>query len=135
MEETIMNFNTPANFDKLDENELRLVINQVARRMMILRATTPDAAFWYGVLMRVNKWLSTTPEVNDEEKELLINPPTAISGRARAMKNMRERSGMQLSACKDIVDAWIKDNIDKVHTSVKASFYTSEKNRKEANVS
>ena len=119
-------------FDKLDENELTLVINQVARRMIILRATTPDSAFWYGVLMRVNKWLSTEPIVNEKEKELLLNPPTNVSGRTRAVKSMRERTGANMAACMEIVDAWIKDNLSRVHDSVKSSFLSSAKNRKEA---
>jgi len=122
-------------FDKLDENELTIVINQVARRMMLLRCTTPDVAFWYEVLMRVNRWLSTDPAINDNEKNLLVSPPTGVSGRAQATISMRKRSGMQLSACKNIIDAWIKDNLALVHDSVRSSYFSSDKNRLAHNVS
>jgi hypothetical protein len=114
-------------FDKLNENELAMVLQQVARRMLFLRCTTPDSGFWYDVLMRVGKWLNADPIVNDVEKAILHNPEPDTSGRVRAMRNMRERSGLQLSACKHIVDDWIKHNLDFVHHSVKESFL----NRKE----
>jgi len=99
MEETLVN-KMFESFDTLDENELMLILNQVGRRMLVLRCETPDASFWYGVLMRVSKWLSTEPIV-------------------------------QLHACKEIVDAWIRDNLGLVHDAVKESFLASEKNRKE----
>jgi hypothetical protein len=131
MDEIIVNkmFET---FDKLDENELTLIINQVARRMMTLRCATPDTAFWYSVLLRVSKWLATTPFVDETEKKFLINPPfdgeTRLSGRVQAMKHMRERSGAQLSACKEIIDVWIKDNLSSVHPTVSASWLSNNKN-------
>lgn len=124
-------------FDRLDENELNLVLNQVARRMLVLRAGVPDATFWFGVLMRVGRWLQTEPVVNEVEKEYLLNPKldngSPISGRVRAMKNMRERTGANLSACKEIVDLWIKDNIEIVHPSVKASWLCCKENMEKAN--
>lgn len=117
-------------FDKLDENELAMVINQISRRMAVLRCTSPDIAFWHGVLMRVCKWLATEPVVNESEKKLLIDPPTNVSGRTRAVKNMRERSGMNMSTCMGIIDAFIHDNLDKVHATVRASYLSNDKNRR-----
>lgn len=136
MEETLGN----KTFDALDENELNLVLNQVARRMLVLRAGVPDASLWYGVLMRVGKWLRTEPVLNDTEKNFLIDPPLdngkPISGRIRAIRNMRERSGGNLSACKEIIDAWIKDNFDAVHSSVRESWLCNKQNMESrANVS
>ncbi len=121
-------------FDKLDENELTLVLNQVGRRMLILRASAPDSSFWYSILMRVNKWLATEPIVNEDEKKLLINEqPSNLNGRTRAIKNMRERSGRNMSACMAVVDKWISDNIDLVHESVRTS-YLNKINKKNSNV-
>ena len=122
-------------FDQLDENELMLVLNQVGRRMLVLRCESPDSSFWYSVIMRVAKWLSTEPTVNEAEKQVLLSPPTNVSGRMRAIRSMRERSGRNLTACKDVVDKWIKDNLAMVHESVRESFLSSDKNRKEAYVS
>lgn len=111
-------------FDNLDEDQLRLVINQVARRMLILRCTTPDVAFWHSALMRVNKWLGSTPAVNEIEEKYLTSPAENTSGRVRAIRHMRERSGMQMAAVKEIIDAWIKENLSIVHESVKNSYLT-----------
>ncbi len=122
------------NFDQLDENELALVLNQIGRRMLVLRSDVPDSAFWYGVLMRVNKWLATQPFVNDAEKQLLVNPPSNVSGRVRAIKSMRERSGRNMYSCMAVVDKWIKENLDLVHDSVRASYLANDKNRREAGV-
>lgn len=136
MDETLINkmFET---FDKLDENECALVINQVARRMMVLRCNVPDASFWYSTLLRIARWLSTTPTINEVEKEMLIDPPFVeekrTSGRVQAMKHMRERSGTQLSACMKIVDAWVENNLEVVHPIVKASWLSTQKNRLENN--
>lgn len=120
-------------FDKLDENQLALVLNQVARRMLFLRSTTPDTSFWYSVLMRVNKWLSTEPVVNEVEKRILIDPPfddgKPISARTRAIRHMRERSGTQLSACMKIVDKWVGENIKFVHAAVRESWLSNTNNR------
>lgn len=118
------------NFDQLDENQLALVLNQVGRRMLNLRFDSPDSTFWYGVLMRVNKWLSTQPSVNEAEKQLLFNPPTNVSGRIRAIKSMRDRSGRNMTACMHVIDKWIGENINTVHESVKVSYLSSEKNRR-----
>lgn len=115
-------------FDKLDENELSLVLDQVARRMMMLRTSTPDAAFWYGVLRRVGKWLSTEPVVNEVEKNLLFSPPTNLNGRTRAIKSMRERSGANMAACIEIVDKWVLDHLDEVDAAVRNSFLSNTKN-------
>jgi len=117
-------------FDELDENELAIVLTQVARRMSVLRCTTPDMLFWHSVIMRVNKWLSTEPVLNHVEKEFLLSPPANTSGRLRAMRSMRDRSGMQINACKEVIDAWIKINIELVHDSVRASYFCNENNRK-----
>lgn len=131
MEEALVN-KMFESFDKLDENELALVLNQVARRMLVLRVSTPDASFWYGVLMRVGKWLQTEPFVNEAEKKFLVDPPfdngRPVSGRVKAIKSMRERSGAQMSACKEIIDVWIKENFDIVHPSVKESWLCNKKN-------
>lgn len=121
-------------FDRLDENGLALVLHQVGRRLLVLRCTTPDASFWYSVLMRVNKWLASEPIVNDAEKALLLNPPANVSGRVRAIRSMRERTGANMSACKEIIDDWIKENLSLVHDSVRSSWLSSDKNRKEAGV-
>lgn len=119
-------------FDNFDENDLSMVLKQVARRMMVLRARTEDSTFWFGVLLRVSKWLSQTPVVNTVEQELLIDPPFAdnkrMSGRMQAIKHMRERSGMQLTACMHIVDAWVKDNFERVHETVRASWLSCKEN-------
>lgn len=115
-------------FNQLDENELTLVINQVARRMMMLRYDTPDSSFWFGVLMRVSKWLAADPRINETEKDMLLSPPATLSGhspthgRVRAIKNMRDRSGRNMTACMAVIDGWIKDNFDSVDESVKTSY-------------
>lgn len=131
MEEALIN-KLFESFDKLDENELTLVINQVARRMIMLRASTPDSTFWYGVLMRVNKWLKTDPHVNEAEKAHLLAPPGSLNGRTRAIKSMRERSGANMAACMDIVDKWILENLHAVDPVVRASFLSNAKNAEAA---
>ena len=117
--------------NSFDENQLGMLLHQIGRRMLILRATTPDSAFWYSVLMRVNKWLSTTPILDDEEKTLLCTEPgPGVSQRIRAVRHLRDRTGMRLHACLDLVDDWISNNMNSVHESVKASYISYRENKK-----
>lgn len=122
MDETKLLNNT---FEAFGENELTAILHQVAKRMMVLRSRTPDALFWFNVLMRVNKWLSVAPVISENEKALLLTAPGTVSGRTKAIMSLRSRSGMRLYACKDIIDTFIKDNMDLVHPSVKEGYLTS----------
>lgn len=113
------------NFDQLDENQLVMVLNQVARRMLILRQDTLDSPFWYSVIMRVSKWLTTAPVMTETEKQLLINPPETSTGRMKAIRSMRARTGSNITVCRDIIDDWIKNNINIVHNSVRVNYLAS----------
>ncbi len=98
-------------FDKFDEHDLSLVLQQVRRRLIMIRQDTPDAPFWFSTLVRVGKWLDNSPVLNPQEKNTILNPPDGLtSGRVRAIRMFRERTGMRLRACQDVVNKWMTDN-------------------------
>jgi hypothetical protein len=119
-----------ADFDKLDEEELAYILAQAGRRMAVLRCTTPDMPFWHTVLSRVCKWLSADPTLTEAEKKLLHNPPEKVSGRARSVMRLRDRTGMNMATCMKLIDTYIHDNIDTIHPTVKVSYFSREENRK-----
>src|SRR5438045_1102803 len=98
-------------FEAMDERDLALVLTQVNRRMLMLRAGVPDTVFWYSVLARICKLLSASPTLTTSEKNLLSNPPKDVNARIQVIKRLRERSGARLYACRDIVDEWMKLNL------------------------
>ncbi len=96
-------------FDAFDEQDLSLVLIQVARRMLALRPNTPDIGFWHSTIYKASKFLNSFPSLTDEEKNLIIN--TNGAGKITAIKKMRERTGMRLRACNDIVKEWVVKNL------------------------
>jgi hypothetical protein len=100
-------------FDAMDEADLALVIQQSARRLLTLRAEVPDTAFWFDTLQRITKMLNAVPTVNEKEKQLILHPAPGTNGRIRAVRNLRERTGMRLKAACEIVETWMKKhNLD-----------------------
>lgn len=95
-------------FDSFDESDLALILQQVGKRFLILRSAYPDSAFWFSIIQRVIKVLSSSPQLNDEEKNLILNPPENGNGNIKAIRSLRDRTGLRLRACKDIIDAWIE---------------------------
>lgn len=98
-------------FENFDEHDLSIVLQQVRRRLTELRYETPDAMFWINALTRMSKWLAASPTLTEQEKEVIRNPPDGLTtGRIRAIKMLRERTGMRLRACQEIVNKWMTDN-------------------------
>lgn len=99
-------------FDLFDEQDLSLVLNQVARRMLQLRPNTPDIGFWHTTIFRISKFLNSFPNLTEEEKQIIINAKDG-AGKVAAVRKMRERTGMRLRACHDIIKDWAEKNITK----------------------
>lgn len=97
--------------DALDENDLIILLQQIGKRILVLRMNTPDAPFWFNVLLRITKWLSSEPTLNQEECDLIVNPPEGINGKVKAIIRFRARTGMRLHTARDVVEAWMTANI------------------------
>src|SRR5271157_1749737 len=92
-------------FDAFDEADLSIVLTQVARRMVQLRPNTPDVGFWYNTIYKVSKFLNSFPSLNETEKQMLVK--SNGNGIINAIRSMRDRTGMRLKPCHDIVKAWV----------------------------
>lgn len=98
-------------FDLLDEKDLSIILEQVSKRALKLRSNTPDSLFWINVLMRFNRWLLSAPTLNDEEKAILVAPTKeGVNAKLQVIKSLRQRSGMRLHACQEIVHTWMQTN-------------------------
>lgn len=98
-------------FNEMDESDLALILDEIGKRMLIIRAGTPSAPFWFGVLCRISRWLNNAPSLNEAEKSLVRGPwPDGVNGKIRAMINLRVRTGIRLTHSKQIVEQWIKEN-------------------------
>lgn len=94
-------------FNEMDIDELTIIINQVGRRILEIRQKAPNVVFWFGLVCRLSKWLNNEPHLNEAEKQLIIGPnPVQVNGRIRAIKHLRERTGMPLRHAATIVDEW-----------------------------
>jgi hypothetical protein len=96
-------------FDAFDENDLALVLTQVARRMLVLRKDTPDIGFWHSTIFRVSKFLGALPTLTEAEKNILL-----VSNGTRkidVIRSIRQRTGFRLRACSEMVKSWIAKNM------------------------
>lgn len=100
-------------FDHFDENDLSLTIRQIARRMVLLKQDIPDIGFMYDTMINFSKIIEGGT-MNDEEKNLILNPPPGSDGVAKAIVALKNRLGMRVHAAKNVVDRWIKHNNIKV---------------------
>jgi hypothetical protein len=98
------------NIEQLNEHQLAEIIHSVGKRMLVLRVEDKDSPFWFDVLMRVNKVLKATPMLNEVEQKLILHSPPEVNGTISAVRSLRERSGMRLRACYDIVEKWKREN-------------------------
>jgi hypothetical protein len=100
---------TKKSFDLFDEQDLSLVLNQVARRMLALRPNTPDIGFWYSTLFRISRFLNSFPALTEEDKQSLLKNRGA--GKIAVIRKLQERTGMRLKPCHEIVKAWMLKNM------------------------
>lgn len=105
--------NIQTSFDRMNEHDLADILDWTGRRMLVLRKSVQDTPFWCNVLKRVGKVLRASPELTDEEKQILANPSTQMDSRTRltVVKSMRSRTGLHLKPCYDIINKWILDNL------------------------
>ncbi len=99
-------------FDQFDEQDLSIVILQVAKRMLELRIHTPDIGFWYSVLFKTSKFLSSFPVLNDEEKLLACD--NDARSLIKATRKLQDRTNMRLRPAYDIVKEWVFKNADRL---------------------
>lgn len=97
-------------FEHYNEEDLDLILKQVARRMLVLRRKSKDVVFWNETLIRIGKWLSNVPRVNKEEEDLIRNPPQGTNGYVQVIRHLRLRTGMRLKEAKEVVDVWLSAN-------------------------
>jgi len=95
-------------FDQMDEQDLAAVLNQVSRRMIVLNVGAPDADFWNNVITRVSKLLSAIPHLTPDEKLVLLSGHSNV--KINVIRSLRQRTGMRLNACKNIIENWMRLN-------------------------